>query len=73
MSAISQKSQVLLGKLAMVHTLVIPVLGRLRQEDCLKTKLGYMETLPQRGLRETRHVRSQQSVDRNQTSLGLET
>lgn len=48
MSAISQKPQVLLGKLAMVHMSVMHMSGRLRQKDCceLETGLGYRVSSP---------------------------
>lgn len=40
MCAISQKSQVLMDKLAMVHMSVIAELGRLRQKDCHEFEAG---------------------------------
>lgn len=70
MSAISQKSQVLLGKLAMVHMSVLAELGRLKQEDCheFEAGLGYRVNSPTASIKSHLEIPSPKTEQRERAS-----
>lgn len=70
MSAISQKPQVLLGELAMVHMSVIAELGRLKQEDCreFETGLGYRVSSPLASIKSHSEIQSPKTEQRGRAS-----